>query len=281
MKRLLLFGGDGQVGWELRRTLAALGDVIVRGHDRLDLGDADALRTAVADAAPDIIVNAAAYTTVDQAETEADIAMRINATAPGIMAEEATKRDALLVHYSTDYVFDGSLDRPYREDDAAAPLNVYGRSKLAGEEAIRATDCRHLIFRTSWVYGQRGKNFLRTLQRLGREKEELSVVADQIGAPTWSRLVAEATALALRGDPPPGIYHLSCAGTASWHDFAAAILAAQGWRGRLLPIPACDYPLPARRPANSRLDNGKLARQLGLQLPDWRAALALCLGSGQ
>ena len=277
MNRILLFGSSGQVGRELRRTLAPLGELLVPNRESVDLTRAEAMRTAIRQARPDIVVNAAAYTAVDQAETEQDLALMINGKAPGIMAEEAAKIDALLVHYSTDYVFDGSKDSPYDEDDAPNPLSVYGASKLAGELAIRGAGCRHLIFRTSWVYGLHGKNFLRTMQRLGQEREEVKVVDDQIGAPTWSRLIAEATALALRAEAADGIYHLSCAGSTSWHGFAAAILAAQGWHGRLLPIPSRDYPLPARRPANSRLDNRKLQRLLHLALPDWQAALALCL----
>jgi len=277
MNKILLIGGSGQVGWELKRTLAPLGELMVRERGALDLTDADAIRKAIRELRPDIVVNAAAYTAVDQAETEPELAMRVNGAAPGIMAEEAAKIDALFVHYSTDYVFDGTKDSPYHEEDEPNPLGVYGASKLAGEHAIRDTECRHLIFRTSWVYGLHGKNFLRTMQRLGREREELKVVADQIGAPTWSRMIAEATALALRGPAPDGVYHLSSAGSTSWHGFAAAILAAQGWSGRLLAIPARDYPLPAHRPANSRLEGHKLARLLHLALPDWQTALGLCL----
>lgn len=277
MRKILLIGASGQVGRELRRTLAPLGELVLSNRESVDLTRAETIRATIRQVRPDIVVNAAAYTAVDQAETEPDLALLINGNAPGIMAEEAGKIDALLVHYSTDYVFDGAKDSPYHEDDEPNPLSVYGASKLAGERAIRDLECRHLIFRTSWVYGLHGKNFLRTMQRLGREREELQVVDDQIGAPTWSRLIAEATALALRGEAPDGIYHMSCAGRTSWHRFAAAILAAQDWRGRLLPIPSRDYPLPARRPANSRLDNHKLHRLLHLALPDWQTALALCL----
>jgi len=277
VKKILLFGASGQVGRELRRTLAPLGELVVSSRGALDLTNVEAIRAAIRQERPDIVVNAAAYTAVDQAETEQDLALLTNGKAPGIMAEEAGKIDALLVHYSTDYVFDGAKDSPYHEDDEPNPLSAYGASKLAGERAIRDAECRHLIFRTSWVYGLHGKNFLRTMQRLGREREELKVVVDQIGAPTWSRWIAEATALALRAEAPDGVYHLSCAGSTSWHGFAAAILAAQGWRGHLLPIPSRDYPLPARRPANSRLDNHKLHRMLRLALPDWETALALCL----
>ena len=277
MNRILLIGGSGQVGWELKRSLAPLGELVVRSHGDLDLTQEEAIRATISAIRPDIVVNAAAYTAVDQAEKEPDLAMKVNAVAPGIMAQTAAEIDALLVHYSTDYVFDGSKDSPYHEDDETNPLSVYGQSKLAGEHAIRDSECRHLIFRTSWVYGLRGKNFLRTMQRLGRERDELKVVADQLGAPTWSRMIAETTALALRGEAPSGIYHFSSAGHTSWHGFAAAILAAQGWTGRLLAIPASEYPLPARRPANSRLDGHKLQKLLRLALPDWQTALSLCL----
>ena len=277
--RILLTGARGQVGWELRRTLACLGEVVALDSRTLNLADADAVRRTVRDVAPRIIVNAAAYTAVDKAESEPELARAVNALAPGILAEEAGRLGALLVHYSTDYVFDGAKAAPYSEDDPPRPINAYGRSKLAGEQAIQAVGCRHLIFRTSWVYGLRGQNFLRTLQRLAKEKDQISIVADQIGAPTWSRMIAGATALALRGELPDGIYHMTSAGSTSWHGFAQAILAAQGWAGRLDPIPARDYPLPAQRPANSRLDNGKLAAVCGLALPEWRLALALCLGS--
>ena len=277
MKKILLIGGNGQVGRELKRTLAPLGELLVRQREALDLTQGDAIRATIRELRPQIVVNATAYTAVDQAEQEPALAGQINAEAPRIMAEEAARLDALLLHYSTDYVFDGSKDGPYLEDDAPNPLGVYGQTKLAGENAIRDSGCRHLIFRTSWVYGLHGKNFLRTMQRLGRERQELKVVADQIGAPTWSRMIAEASALALRGEAPAGVYHLTCGGSTSWHGFAAAILAAQGWNGRLLPIPASEYPLPAKRPANSRLDGGKLARLLALTMPDWAQTLALCL----
>lgn len=281
MKRVLLIGKNGQVGRELQRTLAPLGEVTAVDRQALDLTRPDDIRLIIRTVRPDIIVNAAAYTAVDQAEAEPDLAMAINGLAPGVMADEAKKIGALLVHYSTDYVFDGAKAKPFTEDDVPKPLNAYGRSKLAGEQAIQGSGCRHLIFRTSWVYGLHGNNFLRTIQRLAREREELSIVADQIGAPTWSRMIAEATALALRGDPRndqhSGLYHMTSAGQTSWHGFARAILDAQGWSGLLTPIPARDYPLPAQRPANSTLCNDKMAADLGLALPDWREALDLCL----
>jgi dTDP-4-dehydrorhamnose reductase len=287
--RILLTGANGQVGWELRRTLACLGEVVAVGSGEMDLTDADAIRRVVRETTPRVIVNPAAHTAVDKAESEADLAHAINASAPGLLAEEAEKLGALLVHYSTDYVFDGSGERPWQEDDATAPLNVYGASKLAGEEAIRGACRRHLIFRTSWVYGARGANFLLTMRRLMRERPELKIVADQIGAPTWSRMLAEATALILaqqvspaRGADRPepwGVYHMTNAGETSWHGFAAAIQALDVPErpARLLPIPSSDYPTPAKRPLNSRLNNARLARVFGIRLPDWRQALSLCM----
>ena len=277
MKNILLIGSNGQVGWELRRTLAPLGPVTALDRQSLDLTNLASLRAIIEAARPDIIVNAAAYTAVDQAESEPELAMQINAAAPAAIAEAACTLGSLLVHYSTDYVFDGTKAGAYTEEDTPNPINVYGKSKLAGELAIQASGCRHLIFRTSWVYGLHGKNFLRTIQRLSAEREELRVVDDQIGAPTWSRMIAETTALALHGLYTSGLYHLSAAGSASWHGFAQAILDAQYWRGKLVPIRTSEYPLPARRPMNSVLDNGKLARDFALASPDWRAALDLCL----
>lgn len=280
MKRILLIGSNGQVGWELRRTLAPLcigGSVTTLDRQALDLADPGAIRAAIEVTRPDIIVNAAAYTAVDRAEAEPELAMKINAVAPAVMAEAAKALDSLLVHYSTDYVFDGGKVGAYTEGDTPNPINIYGKSKLEGEAAIQASTCRHLIFRTSWVYGLRGSNFLGTIQRLGAAREELRVVADQYGAPTWSRMIAETTALALRGDPDSGLYHLSAAGSTSWHGFAQAILEAQGWHGTLHAIETSEYPLPARRPMNSLLDNSKLARTLGLASATWYDALHLCL----
>ena len=278
MKKILLIGRNGQVGWELQRSLAPFGEVIALDRHALDLAKTDSIRDAIRSVQPNVIVNAAAYTAVDKAETEVELAMTINSVAPGVMAEEAKKTGALLVHYSTDYVFDGSKPTPYLEDDLPNPLNAYGRSKLAGEQAIGSSGCRHLIFRTSWVYGLRGNNFLHTVLRLAKERDKLSMVADQTGAPTWSRMIAEATALALHGNTPTGLYHMTSGGQTSWHGFAKAILDAEDWTGRLTPIPAKDYPLPAQRPANSTLSNEKLATVFGLALPEWRQALNLCLG---
>lgn len=287
--KILLTGARGQLGWELRRSLACLGEVVALDSRALDLTDAAAIRRVVHEIAPRVIVNPAAYTAVDKAENDTARAHAVNATAPGVLAEMAAASGALLLHYSTDYVFDGSGAHPWREDDASRPLNVYGASKLAGERAIQASGCRHLIFRTSWVYGARGANFLLTMRRLMRERPELKIVADQIGAPTWCRDLAEASALILaqgiaptRGADRPepwGVYHMSNAGETSWHGFAAAILALDppAQPPRLLPIPSRDYPTPARRPLNSRLNNDKLARVFGIRLPDWHASLKLCL----
>lgn len=290
---ILLTGVNGQVGWELRRTLAPLGRVVALDSKGLDLTDADAIRAKVREIAPRLIVNPAAYTAVDKAESEPERARAINGLAPGILAAEAKRCGALLVHYSTDYVFDGTQDRPYREEDAPHPQNVYGATKLEGEEAIRASGARHLIFRTSWVYGRRGGNFLLTMQRLMRERPELNIVADQIGAPTWARLIAEGSALALaqclspaRGADRPepwGTYHLTCGGETSWFGFASAIAASTPLETppRLTAIATSGYPTPAKRPANSRLDNGKLQRVFGLRLPDWPDALKLCLETAE
>jgi dTDP-4-dehydrorhamnose reductase len=291
--KILLTGSRGQVGWELARSLSTLGEVVALDSDRLDLTDADAIRRVVAEIRPRIIVNPAAHTAVDKAESEPDLARAINATAPGILAEEAEKLGALLVHYSTDYVFDGSGSAPWLEDDVKGPLNVYGSSKLTGEQAIQANCQRHLIFRTSWVYGLRGANFLLTMRRLMRERPELKIVADQIGAPTWCRSLAEATAQVIAqlhsplvgaDKPQPwGIYHMTNAGETSWQGFAQAILdfdapaILANAPARLLPIPSSDYPTPARRPLNSRLNNDKLERVFGVRLPDWREALRLCM----
>jgi dTDP-4-dehydrorhamnose reductase len=293
LKTILLTGANGQVGWELRRTLPPLGRVVALSQEQLDLADPDSIRRALREVRPHLIVNPAAYTAVDKAESEPELAMAVNGVAPGILAEEARRMHASLVHYSTDYVFDGGKPGPYRETDAANPVSVYGRTKLAGEEAIRAVGLPHLILRTSWVYGARGRNFLLTILRLANDRHELNVVDDQIGSPTWSRMIAEATAQMLaRGDVDAvsGTYHLSCAGSVSWHGVACAILEeyrmlreAAGWPAlRLQPqniaaISTAEYPTAARRPANSLLDNGKLARTFGLELPDWRDCLRMAL----
>jgi dTDP-4-dehydrorhamnose reductase len=291
--KILLTGKNGQVGWELQRALATLGDVVAADRQGMDLANPDSIRSAIRATRPDLIVNAAAYTAVDKAESEPDLAMAINGTAPGIMAEEAKRLGAAMVHYSTDYVFDGTKTSPYTEEDTPNPINVYGKTKLAGEQAVQATGIPHLIFRTSWVYGLRGKNFLLTILRLAQERDELKIVDDQVGAPTWSRLIAEATAQILAQIRMPiahhplriaevsGLYHLTSAGQTSWHGFARAILDHSGLVGikplaRLTAIPGADYPLPAPRPGNSGLSNKKMQQVFGLALPAWDAALALC-----
>ena len=290
---ILLIGKNGQVGWELQRTLAALAPIVAVDFPEIDLLNSDAIRTLVERTSPNLIVNAAAYTAVDQAESEAEVAMAINATAPGILAEAAKARNIPLVHYSTDYVYNGEGTVAYREDNATGPLGVYGQSKLAGDNAIEATGCAHFIFRTSWVYGMRGKNFLLTMLRLAREKEELAIVGDQIGAPTWSRLIAEVTAFALtrcwdntKGDlglwEKRGVYHLAPSGETSWYGFAEAIFREDPRKEeqvlkQLRSIKTEDYPTPAKRPANSRLNCNKLQETFGLHLHPWETSLQLAI----
>ena len=295
MTRILLTGKNGQVGWELRRSLMPLGEIVATDREEMDLADPDAIRRMVRDVKPDIIVNPGAYTAVDQAESEPELAMKINGEAPGVMAEEAKRLGALLVHYSTDYVFDGRKDTPYTEEDAPNPLSVYGRTKLAGEEAIRASSARHLILRTSWVYGMRGRNFLLTILRLAREREELRIVADQFGAPTWSRMIAEVTSAVLARmagggsvSAISGTYHLTASGSTSWHGFTEAVIegAVRAWgfepaTRRVLPIATSDYPTAAVRPANSRMSCARLRRDFDVWLPDWSECLQLCLAERQ
>ncbi|PKM10288.1 MAG: dTDP-4-dehydrorhamnose reductase [Gammaproteobacteria bacterium HGW-Gammaproteobacteria-3] len=290
---ILLIGKQGQVGWELHRTLMSLGLVVALGRKDLDLADAHQIRQVLGQIKPDVIVNAVAYTAVDKAESETALAMQINGVAPGILAEEAKKTGALLLHYSTDYVFDGTKNQPYIETDAPHPVNQYGHGKLAGEQAIQAVTCDYLILRTTWVYADRGQNFLRTVLRLAAEREELSIVADQIGAPTWARTIAEATAHIVRqaqgerqkGCFESGLYHLSSAGQTSWFGFAEKIIAdartapgSQKLKVRLVhPITTAQYPLPASRPKNSLLANDALCARFGLIMPTWEHALALCM----
>lgn len=284
---ILVTGRYGQVGWELQRTLLPLGRIVAVDQQDLDLADPAAIRRMLDALRPDVIVNPAAYTAVDKAESEPGLAHAVNAEAPALLAQWAARQGALMIHYSTDYVFDGAKAAPYVETDPAGPLGVYGRSKRAGEEAVLASGADHLIFRTSWVYGARGANFLRTILRLAAEREELRIVADQIGAPTWSRLLAEATSLAVRqalaerrhGRFKSGLFHLACAGETSWHGFASAIVEGrQGLRVKAVtPITTADYPTPAQRPANSRLDTAAFRARFGLALPDWRDCLKLCL----
>jgi dTDP-4-dehydrorhamnose reductase len=286
---ILVTGANGQVGFELTRSLQGLAPVVALDRSGLDLADPDQIRRVVRDIGPAVIVNAAAYTAVDRAESDEAAARRVNGEAPGILAEEAVRAGALLVHYSTDYVFDGHGDQPFREDDPTGPLNVYGRTKLAGEQAIAAVGGDYLVFRTSWVYGATGKNFLGTMLRLGRERDELSVVADQIGAPTWSGTIAALTGHVLArycaegGDSRDwwrehtGVYHLTNGGETSWHGFAKAIFARAGLNVAVHPIPSDQYPTPAARPRNSRLSGDKLSSVFGLCAPSWEEALARCL----
>jgi dTDP-4-dehydrorhamnose reductase len=271
--RVLLTGRNGQIGWELAGALAPLGEILALDRAALDLSDAAALRRAVQENQPDVLVNAAAYTAVDRAESEPEIASRINGAAPAVLAEEARRCGALLVHYSTDYVFDGEKRAPYTEEDPPHPANAYGRSKLEGERAIQASGCRHVILRTSWVYSSRGQNFLRTILRLARERNELRVVDDQVGAPTSAIAIARATVAILRHPGAEGLFHMSAAGSTSWHGFAAAILEHERLATRLVAIRSEDYPSAAQRPRNSLLDNARLRKALGLSLPDWRDEL--------
>ncbi len=296
--KILLIGKNGQVGWELQRTLQPLGEVMAVVREQIDVSDPDSIKKIIREVQPKIIVNAAAYTAVDKAESEPELAMKVNGVAPGIMAEEAKQLGALLVHYSTDYVFDGTKQGAYTEEDTPNPLSVYGKTKLAGEQAIQASGAAHLILRTSWVYGMRGKNFLLTILRLAQERPELKIVDDQIGAPTWSRMIAESTAQILARCFSPiahhslpiteftGIYHLTAGGKTSWHGFAKAILALphfnKGGQGgfpipKLTPIPTSEYPLPAPRPSNSVMSNEKLAHVFGIAVPQWDEALRLCM----
>ena len=287
--KLLLLGANGQLGTELRRSLAPLGDVVSATQagmlgdaacETADFGRPDSLTELVDRIAPDVVVNAAAHTAVDRAEQESDLAFRINAEAPSTLARACQRRDALLVHYSTDYVFDGHSTRPYREDDETAPNSVYGASKRAGEEGVQASGCRHLIFRTAWVYAAHSSNFLRTMLRVGAEREELRVVADQVGTPTPAALIAETTAQVLRQAPrTSGLWHLTASGETSWHGFAEAIFAGAVARGllphapRVTAITTADYPTPAARPVYSVLDCSALQREFGIVLPDWREGL--------
>ncbi|MCB1956427.1 MAG: dTDP-4-dehydrorhamnose reductase [Rhodocyclaceae bacterium] len=283
--RVLLLGPDGQVGWELRRALAPLGEVVAVGRAGAgdgcgDLAQPGKLADTVRRVAPDAIVNAAAYTAVDRAESEPELAQAINATAAGALADVARALGACLVHYSTDYVFDGGGTHPWQEDDATGPLNVYGRTKLAGEQAIRDSGCRHLILRTSWVYAARGGNFVRTMLRLAADRERLTVIDDQIGAPTGAELIADVSAHLLHASARQpdlgGTYHLAAAGATSWCGYARHVIDFARVRGKTLAvrevaaITTADYPTPARRPLNSRLDCSRLERAFGLTLPPWQ-----------
>ena len=280
---ILVTGAQGQIGFELARLLLPHGDVVATDRATLDLADPDAIVAAVRGVKPALIVNAGAYTAVDRAETEVALAHAVNGRAPGIFAEEAKRLGAVLIHYSTDYVFDGTQTSPYPEDAPTGPQNVYGASKLAGERAIAAAGAHALVLRTSWVYGLRGRNFLLTIRRLAAERDELAVVADQFGVPNWSRTLAEATARIVGAGLPAlaarcGLYHLSCTGEASWHDFARAIVGAAP-RPRIMPITTADYPTPARRPAYGVLATARFESTFGFALPDWHQALAGCVAS--
>jgi dTDP-4-dehydrorhamnose reductase len=287
--KILLLGANGQVGWELQRSLAPLGKLKICERNTIDLENIDQLRTAIRDYCPDIIVNAAAYTAVDLAESEPEKAHRINAVAVRLLAAETKRLDGWLIHYSTDYVFDGTKSTAYVETDPPNPQSIYAKTKLEGEEAIRESGCRHLIFRTSWVYAARGSNFAKTMLRLATERDELKVVGDQIGAPTSAELIADITALCLYrvfhdasfGERVVDTYHLSASGETSWHEYAKFIISEAQHTGMTLrtksdhihPIATSEYPLPAKRPANSRLDTKKLSNIFGINLPKWETSV--------
>jgi dTDP-4-dehydrorhamnose reductase len=289
--KILLTGASGQVGYELQRSLQGLGEVVAVDRAQMDLSNLDQVREVIRAVKPTLIVNPAAYTAVDKAESEPELALRINGEAPAVMAEEAKRLGAGIVHYSTDYVFDGSKAGAYMESDPTCPVNVYGASKLAGEQAIAAAGVPHLIVRTSWVYGMRGKNFLLTMLRLAAGRDELRIVGDQFGSPTWSRTIADTTAqllarldargglLAAMAAEQGGIYHLTSSGSTSWHGFTEQIVAhaSVARKPSVVAIKAAEYPVPAQRPANSVMAGDRLAA-LGVHVPDWRTALALCLG---
>jgi dTDP-4-dehydrorhamnose reductase len=282
--RFLITGANGQLGFELQRALAPLGEVVACGRDACDLSNPDSIRAALRAAKPNVILSAGAYTAVDKAESEPDLARAINAAAPGILGEEAAKLGALVIHFSTDYVFDGTKPSAYREEDATNPLGVYGKTKLEGEKALAASGADHLIFRTSWVFGAHGKNFIKTILRLASSRDELRIVADQFGAPTGAALLADASAHIAtrylrdgRENFPFGLYHFAAGGETSWHGFAQHIVAKATAANsplkvtpeRILPITTPEYPTPAARPANSRLDTSKFRSAFGLHLPDW------------
>ena len=291
--KILLLGKNGQVGWELQRSLAPLGELIALDADSKELcgdfTDLEGLARTVRSIAPDVIVNAAAHTAVDKAESEPELVRTINALAPGVLAQEAKRANAWLIHYSTDYVFDGSGDKPWLETDPVAPLSVYGATKLEGEQLIRQAGCRHLIFRTSWVYGARGGNFAKTMLRLAQVRESLTVIDDQIGAPTGADLLADITAHAIRTARQrpelSGLYHLVAGGETSWHGYASFVLDFARSAGITLkvapdairPVPTSAFPTPARRPHNSRMDTTKLQHTFDLNLPSWQTGVARML----
>jgi dTDP-4-dehydrorhamnose reductase len=286
--KILITGSKGQLSQALQLALAGEGKVLALGHKVLDLAEPTQIRHQVRLLRPDLIINAAAYTAVDPAQGDRDQAFAVNATGPGVLAEEAAALGVPLIHYSTDYVFDGHKSEPYCEEDQPAPLSVYGASKLAGEQAIQAVGGEHLILRTSWVYSLQGRNFLLTMQRLLQERESLSVVDDEIGAPTWAGTIASVTTEMIRKwrngtGGPSGLYHLTATGETSWYGFACSIARHLEQRGLLraniAPILSTDYPTAAQRPLNSRLSCARLQRDWNIELPDWEAALHQCLGS--
>lgn len=291
--KILLLGKNGQVGWELQRSLAALGNLTAldrhSAHYCGDLADLKGIADTVRSLRPDIIVNAAAHTAVDRAESEPELARVLNALAPGVLADESEKIGAWLVHYSTDYVFDGSGSQPWQESDSTAPLSTYGSSKLEGERRIQAANARHLVFRTSWVYAARGGNFAKTMLRLAKERDQLTVINDQFGAPTGAELLADVTALALRcalsAPSLAGIYHLAAAGETTWYGYAQTVLAHAQQAGialkagpeAVIAVPTTAFPTPAQRPLNSRLNTQKLQTAFGLTLPDWQIGVTRML----
>lgn len=292
MNKILLTGKNGQVGWELQRSLATFGEVVAVDAEEMNLADPDAIRRTVREVRPNIIINPAAYTAVDKAESDPELAMAVNGSAAGIFAEEAQRLGAMLVHYSTDYVFDGDKVSPYTENDVPNPQSVYGKTKFAGEQAIRASGCKHLIFRTSWVYGVHGANFIKTILRLAKERDELRIVADQFGAPTWARDLARATAAALGcwknnawDQNLSGLYHLTAAGRTNWHQYAEEIVRlARKYDSTLATKPlkisaiaTHEYPVPAKRPVNSVLANDRIRDTFGIVLPAWQDSVAECV----
>ncbi len=295
--KILLFGKNGQVGWELNQSLQPLGKVIALGREDADFSAPESLRVIVQKIKPDVIVNAVAYTAVDKAESEAELAGTINGLAPGVLAEEAAKLRALLIHYSTDYVFDGTKKSPYVETDKPNPINVYGKTKLAGEQAIQASGCDYLIFRTSWVFASRGHNFLLTILRLAKQRDELNIVADQIGSPTWARTIADVSCHVLHktqidrrmGKFKSNVYNLTSSGQATWFEFAVCIVdMARAGRtdseirvSEIHPIPAYEYVTAAKRPANSCLQASKLEYDFNITMPNWKQSCALCMKATQ
>jgi dTDP-4-dehydrorhamnose reductase len=290
--RILLTGKNGQVGWELNNTLSTLGTVYAMGRDQMDLSKPETLGSVIQEIRPDIVINAAAYTAVDKAESEPELAMIINGVAPGVIAQEAKKAGAWMIHYSTDYVFDGKATSPYGEEDPTCPLNIYGKSKLKGEEGVVQSGIPHVILRTSGVYGLRGSNFLLTMQKLARTRDQIKVVDDQIGAPTWSRAIAEGTAQILKKFlkesatesqviPNSGVFNMSCGGETSWFGFAKIILELSDLikDTELTPIPTIEYPTPAIRPKYTRLSNKKLKHAFSYEMPHWQDSLRECLNS--